>query len=241
MPITVSPVGSNLGEKLTGAVLSYTVSALPNTVTSIVEKLNGVILNTYSNPASLNRSFVVGSTTWDGLNYFVAQTIQIVVTDSTGATQTQTYTLYKGLASDGSLLEGTKAVKDAKDRISTKRDAIATQVGLSAGSTFDAISALLASNTSLRKVAQGVVTTDANNIATVASLAFKPSLVYVYREGTTNYTGIALLTSLTNSNLSMQTDAGGNMSTYASAALNNNGFVLRTYLPNQQFSYIAIS
>lgn len=185
MPITINPSGGALGEKLINSVLTYTVSVSPNTVTSIVEQLNGGTLNTFNNPASLNRTFTIPVATWDGLPYYATQTIQVIVTDSTGGSQTQTYTLFKGLATSGSLLEGTKAVKDAKDRISTNRDTLATQVGLSAGSTFDAISAQLASGV-MKKWLNGTATASANSI-TVTGLGFKPRIISMWAENGPHY------------------------------------------------------
>lgn len=193
---SVSPASSALGDKTAASVLSYTVAPESgSTVTSIVEKINGTTVNTYSNPASLSRTFTIPPANWDALKYYNTHTISVTVTDSNGMANTQVYSFNKALANDASLLEGTKAAKDGKDRISTKRDALATQVGLPPGSTFDAISAQLASGNALKKFASGTVTSsatraytfkrlnDATNISmaglTLPALDFTPSLVIV--------------------------------------------------------------
>ncbi|MGX8177419.1 hypothetical protein ACWS7L_07985 [Exiguobacterium artemiae] len=176
---SVAPASSALGNKETPSVLSYTVTPESgSTITSIVEKVNGVTVNTYSNPASLSRTFTIPPANWDALKYYNTHTISVTVTDSNGMANTQTYTFNKALANDASLLEGTKAAKDGKDRISTKRDGIAGQVGLPPGSTFDAISAQLASGNVLKKFATGTTTTDSNFKISVAGLSFTPKYMF---------------------------------------------------------------
>lgn len=181
MPATVTPASGSLGNKETSTLTSYTVTpAGGTTITQIVERVNGVITNTFNNPASLSRSFVVPTATWDTLAYFSSHTVTITVTDSTSATTVITYTFNKRLATDASLLEARKANEDAKNRISQKRDALATQVGLSAGATFDAISAQLASGTAVVKKATGTGTAGANFAAfTINTLNFKPKVVII--------------------------------------------------------------
>lgn len=191
---SVSPAPGALGDKTVPSVLSYTVTPESgSTIASIVEKVNGTTVNTYSNPASLSRTFTIPLANWDALKYYNTHTISVTVTDSNGMANTQTYTFNKALANDASLLEGTKAAKDGKDRISTKRDGIAGQVGLPAGSTFDAISAAISSN--LRKTAAGTVNSssaevsfvDSNgtvrsfNAVTVSGIGFTPSAIMVYQ------------------------------------------------------------
>lgn len=193
---SVSPTSSALGDKTASSVLSYTITPESgSTITSIVEKVNGTTVNTYSNPASLSRTFTIPLANWDALKYYNTHTISVTVTDSNGMANTQTYTFNKALANDASLLEGAKAAKDGKDRISTKRDVLAGQVGLAAGSTFDAISAQLASGNALKKFATGTATSsstraytfkrlnDATNISMAGlilpALDFTPSLVIV--------------------------------------------------------------
>ena len=182
---SVSPANGALGNKETATLTAYTVTPeAGSTVTSIVEKVNGVTVNTFNNPASLSRTLTVPTATWDTLAYFASHTASITVTDSNGATTVTTYSFDKRLATGASLLEATKANTDAKNRISTKRDALAAQVGLSAGSTFDAISAQLASGQAVVKRSAGTSTTssttlDSLNFITVpfASIGFIPKSV----------------------------------------------------------------
>lgn len=179
---SVSPLSSALGDKTVSSVLSYTVTSdTGSTITSIVEKVNGTTVNTYSNPASLSRTFTIPLANWDALKYYNTHTISVTVTDSNGMVNTQTYTFNKALANDASLLEGAKATKDGKDRISTKRDVLAGQVGLAVGSTFDAISAQLASGNAFKKFASGTATTT-SSVITINGLGFKPNFIMVYQE-----------------------------------------------------------
>ena len=192
MPATISPASGALGNKETTAVTPYVVSALSGTtITQIVERINGVITNTVNNPASLSRTLTAPQATWDALAYFGTHTATVTVTDSGGGQTVATYTFVKRLANNASLLEAAKANTDARARISTKRDALATQVGLPAGSTFDAISAQLTSGV-IKKSASGTVSDSAamnfvdynGNITSrravvVSGLGFKPSEVIV--------------------------------------------------------------
>lgn len=162
---SISPASGALGDKTASSVLSYTVAPESgSTITSIVEKVNGTTVNTYSNPASLSRTFTIPQSTWDALKYYNTHTISVTVTDSNGMANTQVYSFNKALANDASLLEGAKAAKDGKDRISTKRDGIAGQVGLPAGSTFDAISAQLDAGVAVVKRQSGTITSSASVI-----------------------------------------------------------------------------
>lgn len=187
---SVSPASGALGNKETATLTAYTVTPeAGSTVTSIVEKVNGVTVNTFNNPASLSRTLTVPTATWDTLAYFASHTASVTVTDSNGATTVTTYSFAKALATNASLLEATKANTDAKNRISTKRDALAAQVGLSAGSTFDAISAQLASGSAYMKVAKGTIPESSTGaLVTVNNLSFRPKIVIIHqRVGASSY------------------------------------------------------
>lgn len=193
MPATISPVSGALGNKETASLTAYTVTPeAGSTVTQIVERINGTIVNTFNNPASLSRTLTVPNATYDTLTYFANHTASVTVTDSNGAQTVTTYSFDKTLANTASLLEARKANEDAKNRIAAKKDALAAQVGLSAGATFDAISAQLASG-AFKKFATGTTSTGASNISyggqtaypiTVQNLSFKPSTVILWRAGT---------------------------------------------------------
>lgn len=187
---SVSPASGALGNKETATLTSYTVTPeAGSTVTQIVEKINGVTVNTFNNPASLSRTLTVPNATWDTLAYFATHTASITVTDSNGATTVTTYSFDKTLGNGASLLEAEKANRDAKNRVAQKKDVLAAQVGLSAGSTFDAISAQLASGTVLKKFATGTVTSvPANGSAVINTLTFKPSIV-VFKYNSSRYSG----------------------------------------------------
>lgn len=184
---SVSPVSGSLGSKETSTLTTYTVTPENgSTVTQIVEKLNGVTLNTYSNPASLSRTFTIPQVNWEGIPFWHTNTAEIIVTDSNGVVTTTTYTFVKALADDAPLLEGVAATEDAYERISDKRDALAAQVGLSAGATFDAISAQLASGQAIVKRSTGTATTSASALSgkfyviiPFASIGFVPKSVDV--------------------------------------------------------------
>ena len=230
---SVSPASGALGNKETATLTAYTVTPeAGSTVTQIVERVNGVTVNTFNNPASLSRTLTVPTATWDTLAYFATHTASVTVTDSNGATTVTTYSFDKRLATGASLLEATKANTDAKNRISQKRDALAAQVGLSAGSTFDAISAQLASGTAFMKVATGTFSSSTVwNSATVSSLTFKPKIIlirsirptsskqYVYHvDDVSGFNGIGINKDDVN--------LGNTVVTGATWTMNTNGFVV---------------
>lgn len=187
---SVAPASGTLGDKTASSVLSYTVTPESgSTVTSIVEKVNGTTVNTYSNPASLSRTFTIPLANWDALKYYNTHTISVTVTDSNGMANTQVYSFNKALANDAPLFEGAKAAKDGKDRISTKRDGIAGQVGLPAGSTFDAISAHLASGQAMVKRQAGTAMSTAATISgysyvtiPFSAIGFVPKSISIKRD-----------------------------------------------------------
>lgn len=238
---SVTPASGALGDKTASSVLSYTVTPESgSTVTSIVEKVNGTTVNTYSNPASLSRTFTITLANWDALKYYNTHTISVTVTDSNGMVNTQTYTFNKALANDASLLEGAKAAKDGKDRISTKRDVLAGQVGLAAGSSFDAISAQLASGNAFKKFQPGVSTSNANGVITVTSLSFKPSLVFAYPNNPqSDYRDTALLTSLVSATNSVYINNSNQAIGYTLASLTDTGFTIRVQNINSSYNWIA--
>lgn len=187
----VSPASGSLGNKETRTLASYTVTPEDGTtITQIVEKLNGTTVSTYTNPASLSRSFALPQVTWDALAYYDTHTISVVVTDSNGVAVTTSYTFVKTLAASASLLEATKANADAKNRIEEKREALAAQVGLLAGASFDAIHDQLDSE-AFSKVATGTVNRSSSTLTfthaggsqsstwyiSVSGLAFKPRVI----------------------------------------------------------------
>lgn len=192
---SVSPASGALGDKTASSVLSYTVTPESgSTITSIVEKVNGTTVNTYSNPASLSRTFTIPLANWDALKYYNTHTISVTVTDSNGMANTQVYSFNKALANDASLLEGAKAAKDGKDRISTKRDVLAGQVGLPPGSTFDAISAQLASGNAVVKRQTGTATSTTAtiggyNYVTIpfSAIGFVPKSISIQRASNTAF------------------------------------------------------
>ena len=194
MPASVSPVSGNLGNKETAAVTPYVVSAQSGTtVTQIVERVNGIVTNTVNNPASLVRTLTIPQANWDALKYYATHTATVTVTDSGGGQVVVSYTFVNQRANNASLLEAAKANTDARARISTKRDALAAQVGLSAGATFDAISAQLASG-AFKKFASGIADSTSytsgyynrfndvvmrNNVI-VSGLTFLPSTILLF-------------------------------------------------------------
>lgn len=174
---SVSPVSGALGNKETATLTAYTVTPeAGSTVTQIVERINGTVINTFNNPASLSRTLTVPNVTYDTLSYFATNTASVTVTDSNGATTVTTYSFDKTLATNASLLEATKANTDAKNRISDKRDALAAQVGLSAGSTFDAILGQFTSGSIVKKQT-GTSTATSVGVFSVTGLAFRPKLL----------------------------------------------------------------
>ena len=217
---SVSPASGALGNKETATLTAYTVTPeAGSTVTTIVEKVNGVTVNTFNNPASLSRTLTVPQATWDTLAYFASHTASVTVTDSNGAQTVTTYSFDKALGNGASLLEAEKANRDAKNRISQKRDALAAQVGLSAGSTFDAISAQLASGQAFKKFANGSTPVTSGSRMVVSGISFLPTVVIWINSGTvigmwtslntnsTNYLRYASLTTANSSSFSLGSNA----------------------------------
>lgn len=239
---SVSPVSGALGNKETPTLTAYTVTPeAGSTVTQIVERVNGAVVNTFNNPASLSRTLTVPNATYDTLAYFATHTASITVTDSNGAQTVTTYTFDKMLANEASLLEATKANTDAKNRISTKRDALAAQVGLSAGSTFDAISSQLASGV-FKKFVPGTFTTNASGNATINNLTFSPTLV-VYM-GPSLRSGFISLDYKRYNNIADGAAYGVNAfvgvsSSHVYNTLTSNGFNIAGISANVTFEYLA--
>lgn len=189
---SVSPTSGALGNKETATLTAYTVTPeAGSTVTSIVEKVNGVTVNTYNNPASLSRTLTVPTATWDTLAYFAALTASITVTDSNGATTVTTYSFDKRLATGASLLEATKANTDAKNRMRSQLDAISTRVGVANGSsTNQIISAIDARNVVKRQNGTAVVS---GGQIVVNTLGFLPKTITIRSSATQNGTYSELL------------------------------------------------
>lgn len=261
----VSPDSGALGNKETPTVTSYTVTPDLGTITQIVEKLNGTTLNTYNNPASLARTLVIPQSNRNALAFWQMNTVELVITDSNGMIKTVTYTFVKKLATIAGLIETTKANADAKDRISQKRDALAAQVGLSAGSTFDEIIAQLASGAFMR-VARGTFSSfTSGTLYSVNNLLFRPKIVFIhFRNGTQTYNMTItedsfLLDDASISNYSISvfknndsyeaaaTNLNADRSTNLSASPGNydgriiaNGFEFRPFVNTSKVTYIAL-
>lgn len=188
----VSPASGSLGNKETATLTAYTVTPeAGSTVTSIVEKVNGVTFNTFNNPASLSRTLTVPTATWDTLAYFATHTASVTVTDSNGATTVTTYSFDKRLATGASLLEATKANTDAKNRMRSQLDAISARVGVANGSsTNQIISAIDSRNVVKRQNGTAVVS---GGQIVVNTLGFLPKTITIRSSATQNGTYSELL------------------------------------------------
>ena len=188
---SVSPASGALGNKETQALTAYTVTPeAGSTVTQIVERINGTIVNTFNNPASLSRTLTAPQATWDTLAYFATHSASVTVTDSNGAQTVTTYTFDKTLSNVASLIEATKANNDARTRMRAQLDAIGTRVGVANGSsTNQIITAIDAGN--VVKKASGSATLGSDGRLTVTGLSFKPS--YIIFNGGNNHGSYNLL------------------------------------------------
>lgn len=189
---SVSPASGALGNKETATLTAYTVTPeAGSTVTQIVEKVNGVTVNTFNNPASLSRTLTIPQATWDTLAYFASHTASITVTDSDGAQSVTTYSFNKMLTNNASLLEATKANADAKNRMRSQLDSISTRVGVANGSsTNQIISAIDARNVVKRQNGTAVVS---GGQIVVNTLGFLPKTITIRSSATQNGTYSELL------------------------------------------------
>lgn len=189
---SVSPASGALGNKESQSLTAYTVTPeAGSTVTQIVERINGTVVNTYNNPASLSRTLTAPQATWDALAYFATHTASITVTDSNGATTVTTYSFDKRLATGASLLEATKANTDAKNRMRSQLDAIGSRVGVANGSsTNQIISAIDTRNVVKRQNGTAVVS---GGQIVVNTLGFLPKTITIRSSATQNGTYSELL------------------------------------------------
>ena len=180
---SVSPVSGALGNKESQSLTAYTVTPeAGSTVTQIVERINGTIVNTFNNPASLSRTLTAPNATWDTLAYFANHTASVTVTDSNGAQAVTTYSFDKRLATGASLLEATKANNDARTRMRAQLDVIGSRVGIANGSsTNQIISAIDARNVVKRQ--NGTATVSGGQIV-VNTLGFIPKSITIRASAT---------------------------------------------------------
>ena len=197
MPATVTPSVSNVGNKTGRDIINYTVTAQAGTtITRIEEKVVGQVVNVFTNPASLSRTFTIPQVPFDALRFFQNHTLEVTVTDSTGQTTVASYYFTKALATNASLLEAVKAVADSQFRINQKRTTLSSYVGLGNAGTFDQIIDKLQYGTGMKKFASGTAVsgsaavtlyntlnendTTTRRLLVVSGLAFAPRSIQIY-------------------------------------------------------------
>lgn len=257
MPATVTPSVSNVGNKTGRDIINYTVTAQAGTtITRIEEKVVGQVVNVFTNPASLSRTFTIPQAPFDALRFFQNHTLEVTVTDSTGQTTVASYTFTKAIASTASLIEGEKGIRDGIFRINQKRSSISSLVGLGNGGTFDQIIDRLTNGTGIRKAAEGTATSSLATLSfetyanttvsrpylTVSGIGFAPKLIVI---STGEYTMTIL-------NLRNPTENGFHLITYAgnsatyirlkgNAYVTSSGFRLPVHAGDTNFKWEAFS
>lgn len=197
MPATITPSVSNVGNKTGRDIINYTVTAQAGTtITRIEEKVVGQVVNVFTNPASLSRTFTIPQVQFDALRFFYRHTLEVVVTDSTGQATVATYLFTKALASNASLQEAAKAVEDARVLLNQKRSTISSLVGLGNVGSFDQIITQLSNGVGVKKFASGTAVsgsaavtlyntlnendTTTRRLLVVSGLAFAPRSIQIY-------------------------------------------------------------
>lgn len=125
----ISPTSQDLGYKDSkDGTVTYTAScdtASGVTMLSIVEKLNGSVIRTLTNPSQLTQTINLDKMTWDNLIYADrVQTLTVEANDSVGRTVTTQYTFRKRLASTSDSPTIIKGIKDLETYIGDKKTRI---------------------------------------------------------------------------------------------------------------------
>lgn len=164
LPPDVTPVSYNLGLKtIPLSVLSYNVALNDvRTISKIVEKLNGVPINTETNPTLLSeRTVNISNSDWEGLPYGNAH-ISVEITDSTGFVTNNTYPFIKGLIENASMLEITKGVQGLEPFLYGVKADIASAIRGKGGTVNDAdsfeVMASVLSSLTTKKFVTGTLT-----------------------------------------------------------------------------------
>lgn len=262
-PAALAPFSSDLGVKSDKALFTYTITPESGaTITQIDEIVTGIGIQTFSSPASLNRTFNVSQAHWDAMKFYNVQKVRVVVTDSNGGVADHTYTVRKSLLNDAPLLEATKAVQDSKDATKAKVDVLASKVGLTAGATLDQIIAQMGNGT-FSKVASGTAmsstatkpfnlvdgTTNNMNVLQVTGLGFTPSVVVLSKgiNGSYDFTGYYMIDGNVNGRRLFRhavydtgaSSANGTTKVFEITDSFKGGFTLPATQGNMLFKYIA--
>lgn len=177
--MSIAPVSRDLGLLADPPAPSYTITS-DSPITEIELLLDEDEIGTVTNPTSLTRTAVITQEVWRAIPYWKRHRLDVVARDSGGETATATFWFAKKLRGNEPLSEIIRASNDAKDYITLKRDRIAVQVGLPAGSTFDQISAHLDNEqVAGKRKASGVATGVTSDKLTIRSLDFRPSTITV--------------------------------------------------------------
>lgn len=193
----VSGTNTSLGVKSGAFTYDYTVTDSDGTVVKIQEKLNGAVLNTYTNLESGIRTFSVSKEQLKSLSFFKNHTMQIVATDDKGANSARTLTFTRGtedLPQDASLKDIadslTGAILYKRDSRTLIRDAI-TAKGGSVPEATPTPPQLVDGVNSIPKLVSTTGTIGVNNgdTKTVTGLPFEPDHVHVWYEWNNQYLG----------------------------------------------------
>lgn len=177
--MSITPLTQDLGLLADPPAPSYTITS-DTPITEIELLLDEDEIGTVTNPTSLTRTAVITQEVWRAIPYWKRHRLDVVARDSGGETVTATFWFAKKLRGNEPLSEIIRASNDAKDYITLKRDRIAVQVGLPAGSTFDEISDHLDNEEAAgTKRASGVMSNVTARDITVRSLDFRPSKVTI--------------------------------------------------------------
>lgn len=239
---TISPKGYAIGNKNSSQVLNYTITKeVGSTITKVTEILNGTVNKIYTNPSSTSFNLVIQSSLWESMRYWLDNTLEVKVEDSNNVVSSELYKLSKSITGNESSLHLIRSINDAKDRISAKRDNLASSLGMPPGSSFDALLEKI-KNEGFKKNAEGsgnVASTlmdfiDRNGsftslrYITVDTLDFKPRTIIVFSKTSdlivTSYTAETMYNGF--EMISVNTISGDTIRLTDNAYVNSTGFRL---------------
>jgi hypothetical protein len=175
-------------------ILTYSITT-DGTMSTITEKINGTTIATRTSPTS-GQQFTVSlsQAQWDAIKYGNAHTLTIEM-----GSDTWTYTFDKRLNANDDILSAVKGVQDLQDHLNGIKAQLGAAIRAKGGTVndTDAWSAFVSAvaNMSVIKFQSGIVTSSATTMAfqhasttstdfrytvTVTGLTFKPSLVVIF-------------------------------------------------------------
>lgn len=196
VPPEISGADEDLGTKSSSFSYAYTVTVLDGHIANITEKLNGEIVNSYDNPTELAREFTLTKELLKTSYYFQVNSIEIIVTDDLGISNTRTLIFSRGtsaLPPETPLLEVVDRIDDIGNYIQGGLDAIGESVkgvddsiSIPTDPTFQQLADAIGGINTGKKWASGTKITASWRV-TVSDLPFKPSYIAIIQRNNPIY------------------------------------------------------